>query len=179
MHDPNIHLPSGLPYEAENHKRPFSKDIRKTLIRLVRIALPIAIIIIGILILANLVIVPALTYTKAQNLMTNEQYGEAFALISELKGYKDSQQIKDTLKVDLLKNAKVGDKVYWGQYDQDTNPENGMEDIAWQVLAMENGKMLLLSERNLDNQAYNEGQEAVTWETSRLRALLFTPLSSV
>lgn len=172
MNGENDHLRSDVQHLAEERKRLISQDIRKKLIRLVMIVLPIAVIITGILILTNLMIIPATKYAKAQSLMANEQYGEAFALFSELEDYKDSKQTKEILKVDILKNAKVGDKVYLGQYDQDTNTENGKEDIAWQVLAVENGKMLIISARNLDNQAYNESMDAVTWETSGLRSWL-------
>lgn len=57
-----------------------------------------------------------------------------------------------------------------GQYEQDNNTKNGKEDIAWQVLAVENGKVLIISERNLDIHLYNETKDAVTWETSSLRS---------
>ena len=40
----------------------------------------------------------------------------------------------------------VGDTVILGSYDLDNNPENGNEDITWSVLAIENGKALIISD---------------------------------
>lgn len=93
---------------AEERRRQIAQARRKSLIRLVRIVLPVAVIISGILLLTYLVIIPATKYSKAQNLLVNEQYREAFALFSELGDYKDSEQTKERIKVNILQSAKVG-----------------------------------------------------------------------
>lgn len=71
-----------------------------------------------------------------------------------------------------LANAVVGDKVYFGKYEQDNNKDNGKEQITWIVLAAEDGKALLISEKVLDAKKYNEEQIDITWETCTLRKWL-------
>ena len=66
----------------------------------------------------------------------------------------------------------VGDTVVLGKYDLDNNPENGNEDIVWNVLAIENGKALIISELCIDAMAYGTEKEDITWETSALREML-------
>jgi len=71
-----------------------------------------------------------------------------------------------------IATAKVGDIVQFGSYEQDNNTADGKEKIDWRVLAVENGKALLLSEKILDSKPYNETETNVTWETCTLRAWL-------
>lgn len=82
-------------------------------------------------------------------------------------------------KRDELKNAKVGDYIFFGKYEQDNNIFNGSEDIEWLVLANENNKLLVISKYGLDCQHYNELNSQgplpwtdVTWETCSLRKWL-------
>jgi len=71
-----------------------------------------------------------------------------------------------------IAQAKVGDIIQFGNYEQDNNLSNGKEKIDWRVLAVENDKVLLLSEKILDTKPYNETDEDVTWETCSLRSWL-------
>ena len=66
----------------------------------------------------------------------------------------------------------VGSIISFGKYEQDNNTSNGTEEIPWKVLAVENGKALLLSQYNLDCQPYNNQEFSVTWETCTLRTWL-------
>lgn len=78
-------------------------------------------------------------------------------------------------KRDELKNAKVGDYIFFGKYEQDNNIFNGSEDIEWLVLANENNKLLVISKYGLDCQIYNTYNAlytSVTWETCLLRKWL-------
>lgn len=68
--------------------------------------------------------------------------------------------------------AKAGDVVLFGSYEQDNNIDNGKEPIQWRVIAIENGKALLLSEKILDSKPYNIEPTEVTWETCTLRKWL-------
>lgn len=68
--------------------------------------------------------------------------------------------------------SQVGDIVYYGNYEQDNNANNGKEPIAWQVLAVEYGRMLLISQETLDCMPYNTSKTDVTWETCTLRQWL-------
>ena len=71
-----------------------------------------------------------------------------------------------------LDALKVGDIVTLGTYDMDNDPENGKESITWKVLAIENGKALIISEICVDAAKYNAQKGEVTWETSDIRAQL-------
>ena len=71
--------------------------------------------------------------------------------------------------LDKLKNAQTGETVTFGKYEQDANNGNGKEDIKWLVLAKEDDKILLLSEKVLDAVPYNETKAAITWEKSSIR----------
>lgn len=71
-----------------------------------------------------------------------------------------------------LDALKVGDKVTIGTYDLNNNGEDGNESIAWKVIAIEDGKALIVSELCIDVMKYNGDKESVTWETSDIRAWL-------
>jgi len=57
--------------------------------------------------------------------------------------------------------AEVGDRISLGHY-----PE---EEIEWRVLAVEEDRILIISDKILDAQPYNGEQTDTTWETSTLR----------
>ena len=67
---------------------------------------------------------------------------------------------------------EVGDIITFGQYEQDGNTANGAEAIEWQVLAVEKGKVLVISRYGLEAMPYNDSNRSVTWETSTLRKWL-------
>ncbi len=66
----------------------------------------------------------------------------------------------------------AGDFISFGQYEQDNNKKKGPEPIEWQVLAVENGKALLISTHVLDAKQYHTSLTDVTWESSTLRTWL-------
>ncbi|MEI6578428.1 MAG: DUF6273 domain-containing protein [Eubacteriales bacterium] len=70
------------------------------------------------------------------------------------------------------KETKVGDTIVYGSYEQDNNTANGKEQISWEILALENGKALLISEKILDTKPYNEENVNITWELCTLRTWL-------
>ncbi|MBQ6637540.1 MAG: S-layer homology domain-containing protein [Lachnospiraceae bacterium] len=67
---------------------------------------------------------------------------------------------------------KVGDIIKFGKYEQDGNTSNGKEDIEWQVLKVESGRVLVVSKYALDCKPYNTEYANVTWETCSLRKWL-------
>ena len=69
-------------------------------------------------------------------------------------------------------SVEVGDVYTFGAYQQDNNTSNGKEPIKWLVLAKEDNKILLISEKALDCQKYNDSCTDVTWETCSLRKWL-------
>lgn len=70
---------------------------------------------------------------------------------------------------EVLSTANVGDIVKFGKYEQDNNTENGKEDIEWLVIAKEEGRILVISEKVLDYRPYNPTGEDTTWEDCTLR----------
>ena len=66
----------------------------------------------------------------------------------------------------------VGEKVTFGNYEQDNDWTNGKEPIEWIVLDAQGGKSLLISKDVLSGQPYNAQYKDVTWETCSLRSWL-------
>ena len=72
-------------------------------------------------------------------------------------------------RINKIKTANVGDIIVFGTYEQDNNISNGKEDIEWLVLAKEDNKILVISDKALDCKPYNQSRDYVTWETCSLR----------
>ncbi len=66
----------------------------------------------------------------------------------------------------------VGSAVTFGSYEQDSDLADGPEPILWRVLAIENGRALLISTKGLDCKPYNDETVDVTWETCTIRKWL-------
>lgn len=111
-------------------------------------------------------------YDRAVKCIESGEYQAAYILLDGLE-YKDSAEKLQSIKPLLLAKANPGDTVFFGAYEQDNNTSNGKEDVAWLVLAKENNKIFVISEKGLDCQPYNIEQYAnVTWETCTLRKWL-------
>jgi len=78
----------------------------------------------------------------------------------------------NTASVEEVKNAKVGDVIKFGSYEQDNNLSNGKEPIEWVVVGTRDGHTLLLSAYALDCKNYNEEKSDITWENCTLRSWL-------
>ena len=74
-------------------------------------------------------------------------------------------------KIDL-KNANIGDYVFFGSYEQDNVSINGQEDIEWLVLDKKETQILITSKYALDCQPYNTRQDGTTWDNSYIRRWL-------
>ncbi len=61
----------------------------------------------------------------------------------------------------------VGEKVFFGQYPQGANGK--VEPLVWRVLAVENGRALLITDKLIDAIPYNKEITKVRWETCTLR----------
>ena len=73
-----------------------------------------------------------------------------------------------------LKEARVGDTVTYGTYEQDGDYDNGKEAIEWIVLDKQDGKLLLVSRYVLEGTRYHYEIDDVTWEKCSLRKWLNT-----
>ena len=69
----------------------------------------------------------------------------------------------------VLDYPRVGDTCYLGAFEQDVNPENGAEPLKWQVLAVEEGRALLITEQVIDSVQYHPDSLRLTWEDCELR----------
>ena len=113
-------------------------------------------------------------YDRAVKCIESGEYQAAYILLDGLE-YKDRAEKLQSIKPLLLAKANPGDTVFFGAYEQDNNTSNGKEDVAWLVLAKENNKIFVISEKGLDCQPYNIEQYAnITWETCTLRKWLNT-----
>lgn len=111
-------------------------------------------------------------YDRAIKCIDSGDYKTACMLLDGLS-YRDSAEKLKSAKQEQIKNAKVGDIVYFGTYEQDNDTSNGKEDIEWLVLAKENNRVLVISDKALDCQPYNSSYtEEVTWENCSLRKWL-------
>ena len=133
-------------------------------------------VIVAFIIVLNAVIIPNGKYRDAIALLDAGNIVEAYEALVALNGYKDSAAKADAAfdkyKAEKLKAAAVGDRVFFGTYEQDNDAFNGKEDIAWLVLAKENNKILVISDKALGSQLYNTSKVNVTWENCSLRAWL-------
>ena len=162
---------------AEKEKRIAAEKAAKRRKKFFAIVTPTVCACIVLVILLITVIVPALKYQMAINAIENGKIVEAYENLIALNGYKDSSEkaaeIFDQLnKEEKLKVAKVGDKLFFGAYEQDNDTSNGKEAIEWLVLANEGDKALVISRYILDCQPYNTSKTSVTWETCSLRKWL-------
>lgn len=123
------------------------------------------------LILLKTVIIPQYKLNKATQLIDSGNYKAAYMLLDGLS-YRDSAEKLKSAKQAQIKNAEVGDIVYFGAYEQDNNTSNGKELIEWLVLAKENNRVLVISDKALDCRAFDTSGKYVTWEKCSLRKWL-------
>ena len=114
-------------------------------------------------------------YDRAIKCIDSGDYESAYILLKDIS-YKDSKEkcadIKTKYNQILMRKAAVRDKITFGTYEQDNVTSNGTEDIEWLALAKENNKILVISDKALDSQPYNEKRQSITWEQCSLRKWL-------
>ncbi len=113
------------------------------------------------------------SYGIAVDLKNAGKYEEAIAAFEALNGYNDSTAlIEKCEQLILLANARVGDYIYFGSYEQDNSAFNGKEDIEWLVLDRYDNMLFIISKYALDAKPYNENGGNLTWEKCTLRSWL-------
>ena len=81
----------------------------------------------------------------------------------------EGQEASESTVLDFI---TTGATINFGTYEQDNDPTNGNEPIAWIVLTADDDKCLLLSKYLLEPMAYNNSDnydEDITWQDSSLR----------
>lgn len=68
--------------------------------------------------------------------------------------------------------APVGSLIKYGKYEQDNDSSNGIEDIEWIILAKDDNKMLVISDKAIDCKPYHSSYGNTTWEECSLRRWL-------
>ena len=67
---------------------------------------------------------------------------------------------------------KTGNTVTFGSFEQDNDASDGAEPVEWIVLAVKDGRALLLSKYGLDCRPFNKDHTGATWENCSLREWL-------
>ena len=118
-------------------------------------------------------------YAMAMDLTASGRYEEAAAAFEAMDGYQDSTERARAAYVSYeiaqISEAKVGDYVVFGAYEQDNDASNGKEAVEWQVLEKDGDSALLISRYALDCKPYHTPYVDVTWEDCSLRAWLNGP----
>ena len=83
---------------------------------------------------------------------------------------KTTSSVNDTI-VDIAE-AKQGDIITFGTYEQDNDTENGPEPISWIVLQKTGSELLVMSKYGLDVQPFNTSGGRVRWDDCSLREWL-------
>ena len=131
---------------------------------------------IAVAVLLPSVILPAIRYKDAMQLKKTGRYEDAIAAFEALDGYRDSAEqaraAYEASEIANIREAKVGDTVVFGAYEQDNDASNGKESIKWLVLEKDGGSVLLISRYALDCQPYHTSYIDMVWEDCSLRAWL-------
>ena len=112
------------------------------------------------------------TYFKqAIFLYENDDALGALEVLKNLNTDEGKSKIKE-IKEKIINGAKVGDTIIFGEYEQDGDKENGREFIEWEVLDIEDNKLLIISKYCLDVQKYNDSSTETDWKSSSIRSWL-------
>ena len=115
-------------------------------------------------------------YLLAKEKYTQQLISEAYSLFKNISSYEDAASYIAKIETEYptinFAKAECGDKVVFGKYEQDNNLENGKEELTWIVAKIDNGKMLLVSEKIIDRMPFNDEYVPISWEESTIRKWL-------
>lgn len=98
--------------------------------------------------------------------------------IKDLVSVKDDTNDRDLEEIYIrrlkkqLSDAKVGDMISLGGYNQRGDEWEAAPAVEWKILSKESGKALLISTSALECKPYNNREREVTWEDCSLREWL-------
>jgi hypothetical protein len=112
-------------------------------------------------------------YLRAEHALLRGDYEAALSLFSAMEDYRDSEEKAELAQngIDRV-NAKKGDFIVFGRYEQDGNAKNGPDKLKWKVLAVEDGKMLVLCRDAIALMPFQKEWVTTTWKDSDIRAWL-------
>ena len=100
---------------------------------------------------------------------TTEEQPEELSVLAQKDVYTDNEIVP-------IADAKVGDHVRFGYFEQDNDFENGAEPLSWLVLdEQSDGSLVLITEYVIDSPLYNYEWEMCTWDMCDARAMLNGP----
>ena len=160
--------------QARIKRRQQAKKMKKTAV----IVTPVICVCIAFAVVLNMLIIPSMQYNDAVKLYEEGKYDEAYNEFNKRLNYKDSiDRAKTSLskkQINCINNLeiKVGDLIKLGSYEQDSNIENGAEEIEWDVIDVQGDKALLISKYGLVGKSYNDKYESINWGDCSLRKWL-------
>ncbi len=166
--------------KAAEERRIASEKAAKKTRKILSIAIPAAVVIVALVIVATKILIPSIKYNDAIDLIDEGQVVEAYEKLIALDGYKDSADKANSTSVkyinEKLKIVNVGDTFCLGSYEQDNDESNGAEKIEWLVLAKENNRVLVISKYGLDyppDSAYEKDSPWITaWDARKTNSWL-------
>ena len=145
-----------------NHAR--AQTIKKVLLIVVALAL-VSVIVFSLV--NKFVIIPKEKYAQANSYLENGEIEKACELYTELGKYKDSAKKRAEIVKTNYHLAQKGDYILFGQYEQDNVTDNGKEPIEWQVIAVEDNKIFVISKCILEYRPLNSEYNC-EWSKSAL-----------
>lgn len=160
------------PETNEAQRKTTGSSKKKVIIALAAIAAAVIVLIVGVSFFVRDAIKASI-----DTIITSEKETHT-ASLEDVKNAKDTvsaedvKNEKDTALDKALMNAKAGDVIKFGTYEQDNDLSNGAEPIEWKVVGTRDGHTLLLSKYALDCKKYNAEWTDITWENCTLRSWL-------
>ena len=74
------------------------------------------------------------------------------------------EQARVAEEIQALSTAQIESTVEFGHYEQDNDESNGAEPVSWILLAVEDGKALMLAEKGLDFKQYNSAVKSYNYK---------------
>lgn len=130
------------------------------------------------LIVLDVIVIPLSKYKSAMEKIEAGDLSSGCAELVDLGNYKKAREelarLSINSKIEIIENAKVGDIVYFGTYEQDGNQSNGAEVMEWLVLEKQDDRILVLNKYIIDKIPMGEGvrDTPFSWESSPVREWL-------
>lgn len=155
--------------EARQAKKKRRKKRNKKIIKISSISAACIITIVVLVSVINSAIAKNRQYTTAMEELNAGNVAAAYSGFVQLGKYKDSKEKAEEIRSGgypkySIETAEVGEIVMFGEY--------GNKVIEWKVLAKENDRKLIMSEKAVDCLPYNTTATSVGWENCSLRKWL-------